>query len=387
MKIYFLFALCLLFSLFCRTQQATAAEIKTGETVTIAPTKENLHDLYLFGGSIRVDSPVTNDLVVSGGNITLNSPVTGSILAAGGDLNIKGDVANTVRVAGGNITIDGKIARDLVITGGSITVTKNASIGGDLVFLGGHLLLQGPVQGKILARGGDITIDSAVGQNVEAQVKKITLGPAAQIAGNLVYASPEKALKQDGARVHGTTTFHYLPKEKPVAPYVFTFGAIYKLLTDIILSILFILFLGKFAEKILPRMEKTPLKSGTFGFAYLILFPIVSALFFLLMWLGLAAVLLYMITGLVALFLLKIFLGWILLRWYENRNKKQYHLDWRAGVVGPITLFLIVLVPILGWFVAAILFLIALGALMQELTAIAITQKIDNKGGKKNKNL
>ena len=123
-------------------------------------------------------------------------------------------------------------------------------------------------------------------------------------------------------------------------------------------------------------MATTTLKSGAIGFAYFLLFPIASVCFFILIWLGLASLLFYALTALIGVFLVKIFLGWILLRWYERRNKKHYLLDWRAGLVGPITLFLILLVPILGWFIAAMLFFIALGALMQELTTIATAQKV-----------
>jgi hypothetical protein len=71
------------------------------------------------------------------------------------------------------------------------------------------------------------------------------------------------------------------------------------------------------------------------------------------------------------------------MRWFERRSKKDYTLDWKAGVVGPLALFLILLIPILGWAVGAILFLIAVGALVGELLFFMSNQKLENKIAKK----
>jgi hypothetical protein len=63
------------------------------------------------------------------------------------------------------------------------------------------------------------------------------------------------------------------------------------------------------------------------------------------------------------LFIAKIILGWYVLEWWSRRSKKQYVLDWKAGVIGPILYMFLIFIPIIGWLAAVFLYLLALGAL------------------------
>lgn len=360
--------------------QADAAVIRANDTVTVSSEEKGLADPYLFGNSITVDAPVTNDIVSAGGDITVNGNVTGSVMAAGGNVTIKGNVGNTIRVAGGNVIIDGKVTRDTVVAGGNLTITKNATISGDLIMFGGQVKIEGPVQGKILCNGGNVYLNSSVGKNFDGNVGKLSLGPNAIINGNLTYASSEKAAISNGAVVKGNT--QYKPVEnkhqnKQNAPQIFGFGLFYKLLADIILSILLITFLTRIVQAIMLRMTQEPVKSGAYGFAYLILFPIISFILLLLIWLGIASMFFYIVTIILSLYLVKVFVGWKLMQWWEKRDKRNYVLDWKAGVVGPIVVAIVLLIPIFGWFVIAILFFIAIGALVQNIVYALSTQKVE----------
>jgi len=75
----------------------------------------------------------------------------------------------------------------------------------------------------------------------------------------------------------------------------------------------------------------------------------------------------YGITIIGGVFLADVYIGWFILRWWERRNKKIYLLDWKAAIVGPIALFILLLIPVLGWLVSTVIFLIALGALIKEI--------------------
>lgn len=356
---------------------AHAADIRSNKDIIIPANEQNLEDLYLFGGTIKIDAPVTNDLVAAGGDIDINNAVTGDILATGGNLNLRGNIGNNVRVAGGNIVIDGQITRDLVVTGGSVTVTQNASIGGDVLFAGGNLDLQGPVKGKILMGGGNVTVNNTVGGNVEGDIEKLTLGPNAVIAGNLAYRSPEKAALTSGAVVEGKQTFtQNKDRQKRDTGQALQAVSLYKLVADIVLSILFIFFFGKFIQLVLPRMTKAPVQNGALGFAFFVLMPIISLLFLILIWLGIASFLFYGLLVLLGVFLTKVFVGWGVLTWWEKRNKKTYTLDWKAGVVGPLVVFILLFLPVLGWFTVAVLFFIALGSLAQQIFSLFATQKL-----------
>ncbi len=382
----FFFILLITVSFLITAGQAAAADIRAGENVIIPEDEKNLQDLYLFGNSIRVEAPVSNDIVAAGGDITIHSDVTGSIIAAGGNINQKGSVGNTIRIAGGNIIIDGEITRDLVVAGGSVTVTKNAVIKRDIIAAGGTLNIEAPVQGKVLLNGGQVTINSAIAGNVDGNVGKLTLGPNAVINGNLTYSSSEKATTDPSAVVKGKTNYRFTEKPKETAKGVQGFlaiGTLYKLVTDIILTVLFIFFFARFMYGTLSRMMQTPMKSGAIGFAFFFLAPLASLMFLVLIWLGIASFFFYVLAIIVALFVVKAFIGWFIVRWYEERQGRKYLLDWKAGVFGPIALFLLLLIPIIGWLAVAIIFFIALGAFLEEIITPLSAQKLEARTQKK----
>jgi hypothetical protein len=365
------FALLLgtLFLLF--PQPVKAADVRTGENVILSANQKTLKDLYLFGSTVQLNAPVTNDVVAAGGMIDLTGNITNDVLAAGGNVTIQGKVGNTLRVAGGNVTITGSVTHDLVVAGGNVTVSRNATVGGDLLIAGGQVNVEGPVRGKVLMSGGNVTLNSTVGGNViGGEVGTLTLGPQAKINGNLTYSSPQPAQNEAGSSVLGKTTYHHVQRQTKSQQEISQAAigsAVYKLIADIIISLLFIYFFRSGILTILNKIQKSPWKSLGVGFVYMLLAPIASAILLILVWLGLASFLTYGLTLIISIFFANVFVGWWLMSWWERRQKQSYLLDWKAGVVGPIVLFIILLIPILGWLVASLIFLAAVGAFVGEL--------------------
>lgn len=358
-----------------------AATLRSGDRIFIPESQKDLHDLYLFGGTITTDAPVENDLVIAGGNLTLNGDVSGSLMAAGGDIVIRSNVGNTMRVAGGNVTISGHVNRDLLIAAGTARITKTASISGDVLFAGGRLDVEGPIQGKIYANGGEVFINSTVGGNIEGDMEALSLGEQAIVNGDVRYRSDNKAAIDQGAIIRGTE--YYQKTENPKKEEsrglaaAFTIGTLYKLALDIIVSLLLITFLSVFVKNVLEKTMSAPLASAGKGFIVLFFWPLISLFLLLLIWIGIASFLLYGLLLLFSLFLSKVLLGVWLLRFWEKRQNKSnaYTLDWRAGVVGPIVFFILFLIPIIGWLAVFVIFLMALGGTVQYLFTIAKTQR------------
>jgi hypothetical protein len=348
-----------------------AADIRTGENVIVSGNETNVRDLYLFGSDIQVNAPVTNDVVAAGGTINLSSPISNSVMLGGGTITLHGKVGNTARIAGGNITIDGPIKNDLVVAGGNVTISKNATIGGDLVIAGGQINVDGPIHGKVIMTGGDIVLNSAIGGSVTSgEVKTLTLGPQANIAGDLSYSSAQEATRQSGSIVAGQTSFHKITKpqhpNQQVVPTILG-AAVYKLVIDIILSLLLIYFFRKGLLVLFARMQEAPWRSLGIGFVYAILAPLASLLLLILLWLGFASFFLYGFVLIVSLYLTKAFVGWWILTWWQRRNKHTYELDWQAGVLGPLVFIILSFIPIIGWLISAVICLIAIGALVERL--------------------
>lgn len=346
----------------------SAATFRAGENVVVTEN-DNVSDLYASGGDIRVTSTVNNDLTVAGGNIAIEGSVTGGVLAAGGNITLDAAVANSARIAGGNIVISGPINRDLVIFGGSVTVSRDAVIGGDVVFTGGQLTLDAPVRGKVIINGGEIVINSQVGENVEGTVGELTLGNNAVINGTLKYNAPQRAEIREGARVKGQHQFTQTrdeEAERGVAGLL-TAGTIYKLIADIIFALLFVFLLGRFTRDVIANAVDEPLKSLGLGLVTLIITPIVGLILLIVILPGVVLLGFYAVLLLISVVLAKLVLGWWLMQWWTRRNDREYVLDWKASVIGPIVMLALTFIPVVGWLIGFIIFLLALGGVTQEL--------------------
>lgn len=358
-----------------------AADIFANDTIILTEKQNKLKDLYLFGETILVNTPIKNDLVAAGGDLTINKAISGSVLGAGGNIVVNGTIGNTIRIVGGDLTINEHVTNDVIVIGGTATITKNAFVEGDVVFVGGELIVEGPIKGKLIARGGDVRLNSTIGGNVETAFGKLKLGPKAHIAGDLFYASSEKANKDKKAVVEGTTRFHYLAKEQQISKELISIGSLYKLTADIAVSLILILLCTPFITNVFRRITDSPFTNGGIGLAYVIVAPVAILFSFILIWLGILSVLFYVASLVTALFLTKILFGWGLLSFFTKRDKKTYLLDWKAGIIGPITVAILLFIPIVGWIAIIFAFLITIGAMIHTIVTM-MKQQNHSKGRK-----
>ncbi len=358
-----------LFSLIFAPVMTHAATFRSGETVSV---DDNLEDLYAAGGTVVINAPVTNDLAIAGGTLNLDAPVSNSVFASGGTINVRGTIGNTLRAAGGTITVSSAVARDVLLFGGTITVDREASISGDLVVNGGQVMIQSPVTGDVYVNGGQVTIDAEIGGNVEGNVENLVLGSQAVIQGDLRYESSQRAVIRDGAVINGQEDFRRMERADrdgaKIAGLISTFS-FYKLIADILGSLALIYIFYTFTRRVVERGMVEPVKKGLLGIAALILGPIIGFFLLILILPGIVMLILYGLLLLLATFISKIFLGWMIMRWWYGRNNRRYTLDWKAAVVGPLVMFLLLLIPVLGWFISFIIYLIAFGSLLTEIAS------------------
>jgi cytoskeletal protein CcmA (bactofilin family) len=363
-------AVLALLSFLVAPSSSYAATFRNGETITIS---ESLKDLYVTGGTVSVAGATQNDLTAAGGTVRIEGNVSNDALVAGGNVTLSGSVGDTARVAGGNVIIESPIANDLVAAGGTIDITSEASIGGDLVVAGGTLQINGPVRGNIWVTGGNVVINSTVGGTVHGvEVDELRLGPNAVINGNLDYTGEQKASIANGAVVKGEQNFKQERRQSDdetagALAGIATAGTLFKLIAAVLVSLFAIWLLPRFLVKSSEQITSDPLKIGLLGFATLILMPIVSLILLILWWLGVASLLLYLFLLVVSTIVVYVFVGWWVLKWWYGRDKKRYELDWMAGVVGPAVVTILWFIPIIGWLINFILWLMALGALMLQL--------------------
>jgi cytoskeletal protein CcmA (bactofilin family) len=363
-------------SLLSFTQVVQAADLRRDETITIR--QEGLSNLYLFGEKITVDVPVDKDIVAAGGNLYLNGDITGGLLAAGGNIDVQGTIGNSIRAAGGNVTIDGTVEEDVVLAGGNIRLTRNARVNGDLIITGGSIDIESPVQGKVIVNGGDVTINSTIGADVDANAGELTLGSSAVINGNLNYRSEEEARIAQGARVTGKTNF--TPSERVERQVErgwqqFASGlAFFSLISSIIFGLLLLWLLRRFLSGVFTHITESPVASSITGLIALIAIPLISLILLALVFPGIAGFIFYALLLIISGVVASLFAGYYVLRWWYNRSKREYTIDWKTAVVGPIIVYLLSFIPIIGGLIKFLLFLLALGGIVRALLRLRETR-------------
>lgn len=152
--------------------QDPQSRFRSGSDIVIGAGETIPHDLYVAGGTIRVDGRIDGDLLVAGGQIVVNGPVTGDLWAAGRSISVRSEVGGDARLAGNDVTVEGKVGEDLLAAGANVTVTSAGSVGGDFIVGSGETHLDGAVQGNVLGSTGAYERRGSVGGREQVKIEK-----------------------------------------------------------------------------------------------------------------------------------------------------------------------------------------------------------------------
>ena len=197
----------------------SAFDGRGGNKVVIEAGEIINDDLYVGAEAFVLDGTVNGDVIVFGQTITINGKVDGDLMAAGETVIVNGEVTGASRIAGSALFVGEKaiIGGDIVGAGYSIEARAGSTIGQDVVFTGGQILLAGDVARNVQVATGAFELSGAVGGNVSAQVGEAEAGafppgmfmqrsaiaipevkpglaiePSATIAGDLAYTQSQE---------------------------------------------------------------------------------------------------------------------------------------------------------------------------------------------------
>ena len=115
---------------------------------------------------------------------------------------------------------------------------------------------------------------------------------------------------------------------------------------------------------VVDQSSKNPWPNLGIGLVFAIVIPIASILLFLTL-IGSYAAMVLLAWLLLAYFVVSLlsvmFLGLVILRWLKKHDK----LDWQAVVLGTVVLFILRFIPILGWLICALTWLLVFGAALR----------------------
>jgi len=329
-------------------QPAEAATFSAGDSYSLAKGQTVSDDLYVTSGSVTVSGVVSGDLIAAGGNLSISGNVAEDATLAGGTVNLGGSVGDDARIAGGTVSVDGTVLDDLFIAGGQVHLTSSAVVSGDLVVGGGKVRLDGRVNGNVSITSGEIT-----------------LGDTAVIAGNFSYRSGKEATIASGARITGTTTFDQVKRfDRDVFGPLLVFSFFAKMLLAAITAVLLVLIFKTKTPRIIHQGLNDFWPSLLRGFLVAVAVPVAIVL------------LAVTVVGIpIAVVLLLGYIAWMIMAaigsgilfgsWLAKVAMKQNPppIDWKVALVGTVALFIVSIVPFVGWIAGCIFFLVTLGAI------------------------
>lgn len=227
-------------------------------------TSVNEGDLYLFEDSVNITSPVSGNVFVMAQEVTINSVIDGNVFIFADKVNIdaKTYVYSDMFIFANEITMNG-YAYDVYAVSESFNLNSSARIIRDLKVATNSLKLNGTVKRNAILTFNSIELDESL----------------ASIGGNLNYSSSSETIPD--SIVSGEISYN---KEEVVENTVTVKDYIEDVLIFLVLALIVILIviyaMPKFAQKEVNIVENTALVSFGYGALALILIPIACFILF-----------------------------------------------------------------------------------------------------------
>ncbi len=347
--------------------RAAAADVRSGQDITIGANETIDDDLYLFGNNISILGTVRGDVIAFGQSVSVNGSISGDLIAAANTIAIRGQVGGSVRGAAASITLSGRVSDDLLAAGNDITVLINGRVGRDAVVAGNTATFSGQVGRDVRAGATTLTIDAPVGRDVVAQVNRLQLTDKAAVEGSLTYTSANEAQIAVPGSVKGRTE-RRVPestRQTPVVqgPAALVLDWLRGLVGLLILGLLVVFFFPGFARRSGETLMRSPWLSLAVGALVLIGLPILAIVFFIIgaliggWWIGFVVLSLFIVLIALSIPVTSVGMGGALLRVTQRPGP-----PWLALLLGLVVLLIVALVPIVGGIVIFLALLFGMGA-------------------------
>ncbi len=347
----------------CATTAVAAQETDDEHTFRIG------NDAYFTGDTVTVTTPGLDSVFAAGQRITLDAPLAHSAHLAGHNVNVTGNVTGDLYAAGTYIAVGAPVTGSASLIGYDITV--GGGIGGNLRAAGSDIIVNGPVAGTALLAGESVAIHGVIEGDTAIGTEELIFGPDAKINGRLALygedadelAVPASVIPAD--RIDRHPDLHQAMMN--MGPNWWTVAGSFVL--GFVLVGLFAAIVAVLAPAGLEELRRitgsSPFRTLFIGFLALSTL-LGSAIVLGLTLVGLVlapvilllAVLLCLLGHLIAIYLL----GRMVLARFGQLVPDTFPERFFTGLTGAVLIFLLALVPILGWLIVYLLTLVGIGA-------------------------
>lgn len=182
-------------------QQAAAAEVRRGRSISV-PAGETLHnDLVATGSSVRIEGTVEGDVIAFTRDLTVTGHVTGDVIAFSQEAMIDGTIDGNVRVFSRGVILQGAVGKNVTAFGSSVDLINKATVGGGMIVFAGEADLDGKMQRDLLGLIGRSEIDGLIGGQAWIRGGSLEVASTAEIRGPATFVGPQPPVVEAGAKL------------------------------------------------------------------------------------------------------------------------------------------------------------------------------------------
>ncbi len=349
-----------------------ALVVRSGDEVEIAEHEVIDDDLIVFAQTININGTVNGDVCAFAQSVTVSGEVGGSLFSGGATITVDAKRVKTIWAAAGKVNICGDVDKNVIIAGGSLIICEDTHIGKDLRAYGGKFTVEGEIDGTIEGGVGSFVMAGRSGR-VKINADETTIKSNAQILGDFILTSRKEPTIEEGATITGETTMER-PEERKAEPFFFalapmvaffiTFVKIVMFIAKIIVGILLIALFKPCVRRFMDTLISKPWQSLGWGFLGIIIIPVaVVILFAILIGYPIAILCVYLYT--ILFYFSSIFVGFVVgekvIQLFRKKGEISLYLSF---IVGIVVLFVLGLIPVLGFIIKIFILLFGAGTLL-----------------------
>ena len=331
-------------------------------------------DISAVAPSGLIEGTQDGDLYLWSGPLRISGAVNGDVFYFGSQLDVTGTIKRSLRAACGNVVIDGVVEGNVFAPAGSVTLGSKSHIKGNVTALSGQLVHNGVVDGTLKFSGGNVILGGKVGEDAELEADTIQIDKGARVEGDISYSARNRMDAELKTIAGGDVSFDDQPniereekKESSILPSkTRVFFKVLFFCASFLFGCALIALLGTHEARVVEAIRTDALRCAGVGFVSFLVTIAVCLSAILIV--TIIFIPIYLILYVIALYLAKIpvalWLGRTILA-KLNRPSGPY----LALLAGLAVLYLIFMIPILGWVAYCAVILLGLGAMITTYLA------------------
>lgn len=316
-------------------------------------------DLYAVGNSVSVNHPVRDDLFSVANSVEVTETVGQDVFVAGNSVRIMGEVGDDVFAAGNSVRIMPTLAGDVFAAGSVIEIVSDN------------------IEGSIYSAGQKITISGQIDGSVRVTGEVVRIKSGTKIAGDLITYGHNDPVIEGDVSVGGETR-HQSESGRPT-PAMTSQGLVLdwviSVVTWFVSAVVLLYLLPVFTNDVVKKAWHQSGRSLGVGFVWLLaLMPVVIVLFMTII--GWPLAILTLVSSLTALIIASPLSMVVAGVWVMQKiQKAEMSIAWQHVLVGTVVMKIVQLVPLVGWLISLLVFILTLGALGTSLWERLRTKK------------